>query len=127
MFKLLKKKNTRTVGNHYELLAENYLKKHGAELVQKNYLSPMGEIDLIMLDHSTLVFIEVRYRTASQFATSIETVSVKKQHKIILTAEYFLVQNKLYQYSACRFDVIGIDKSSSGQLEINWIKNAFME
>jgi putative endonuclease len=125
---------SKALGNFYESQAEAYLKKQGLKLVEKNYHSRFGEIDLIMTDKKTLCFIEVKARKNNNFGQPEEFVTPSKQRKIILTAEYFLQQSK-YKNSNCRFDIVAIthngtinsalnnaDKLQSG---INWIKNAF--
>lgn len=127
MTRLFAHKNTRKIGDRYEDVAENYLKNQGLKTIERNFTCAIGEIDLIMLDSHTLVFIEVRYRKSSHFGSAVETVGTAKQRKIILTAENFLSQHKKYQLSSCRFDVFGIDKTDTGQLQFNWIQHAFME
>ena len=116
----------RNIGNHFEIQALDYLADQGLKLVQKNFTIRTGEIDIIMLDRSTLVFIEVRYRTKNDYGSSIETVSFHKQNRIKKAALYFLGSHPEHSHRDCRFDVIGIDKNNS-DLHIHWIKNAFTE
>ncbi len=108
-------------GQQYEKLALTYLKQQGLSLVSQNFHCRFGEIDLIMLDNETLVFIEVRARNNKQHGLSEDTVDFIKQKKIITTAEYYL-QQKISDVDnlTCRFDVLAIN-----QAKINWIKNAF--
>ena len=70
----------RRTGNKAETVALNYLRQHDLSLIEQNYLTKLGEIDIIMLDKSTdtLVFIEVRYRKNTSHGTSIETVTHAK-------------------------------------------------
>lgn len=114
----------RARGNQAEDLAWEYLKKQGLRLETRNYLTRMGEIDIIAWDKKTLVFAEVRFRKASSFGTGLESITSSKQKKITTAAEHFL--QKRFQSSPpdCRFDVISIDGELS-QHEIRWIKNAF--
>ncbi|MBW5290455.1 MAG: hypothetical protein Rsou_0574 [Candidatus Ruthia sp. Asou_11_S2] len=116
----------RKIGNQAEDIALAYLSKQRLKLIEKNYLTPLGEIDIIMLDKisQTLVFIEVRYRANIRFGTAIETVTHKKQAKIIRTAELYLQRHQKYQDYLCRFDVIGLE-SDLKYPKINWIKDAF--
>ncbi|WXU00497.1 MAG: hypothetical protein Ctma_1220 [Catillopecten margaritatus gill symbiont] len=116
----------RQTGNQAENLALQYLEKKGLKLIEQNYLTRMGEIDLIMLDKSedNLVFIEVRYRKDTYFGSAADTVTHSKQTKIIHTAKYFLLKHKQYDNFICRFDVIGLESDLKCPT-INWIKDAF--
>ena len=127
MLAKLLKKSTKETGNLYEKVACEYLQDKGLKLLTRNYYCQFGEIDLIMLDHDDLIFIEVRFRKQSSFSTAAGSITPAKQKKIMRTAEYFLADNKKYQHTNCRFDVIAIDESHDGHKHIDWIKNAFME
>ncbi len=107
-------------GKNAEIRAWHYLKAKGLTLIQQNFRSSYGEIDLIMQHHTTLVFVEVRYRKCSNFGQSLETVGHRKQQRLIKTALTYLQQNQQID-QACRFDVLAFD----GEQKINWIKNAF--
>lgn len=112
-------------GKQAEELANHYLQKQNLKLIAQNYHCRRGEIDLIMEDQQTLVFIEVRYRKNARFGSPLESVDHRKQAKIITTAEHYLLQNTQH-YSGYRFDVVAImPTQNSGQPEISWIKNAF--
>jgi putative endonuclease len=119
----------RKVGNTAENIAKKFLQKNQLKLVEANYLSKFGEIDLIMLDTSSndeiLVFIEVRFRTSDNFTTSVESIDANKQKKIIKTAQIFLQQNPKYADNICRFDAVGVENSLKSP-KINWIQNAFI-
>lgn len=125
--------NTKKLGTQIEDFVCNYLQQQKLKLIARNYTCRLGEIDLIMQDKSTLVFIEVRYRQHLNFGSSLESVNLIKQNKIIKTAEYYLLSHQLSEKIACRFDVVGvkpatqklsnISKLDSAQVE--WVKNAF--
>ena len=85
----------RRIGNNAEALALDYLKQQGLSLIEQNYLTKLGEIDIIMLDKNTkiLVFIEVRYRKHTSHGASIETVNRSKQQKIMHTTQQYLQKN----------------------------------
>lgn len=129
---MLKQLRTKVIGDNFENVAKNYLKKQGLKFICSNFHSRFGEIDLIFKEGTTLVFIEVRYRKNTNFGLSVETINQKKQDKIIKTAAYYLHQNKLTEKVSCRFDVIGMEpnstnnSNSSKPFSINWIKNAFV-
>lgn len=104
------------IGDNAEKLALNYLCQYGLTLVQANFYSRFGEIDLIMRDTDGYIFIEVKQRKAG-VRHAIESITVAKQRKLVKTAQYFLMQ--LGRDVNCRFDavVIGADD------EIEWLKN----
>jgi len=109
-------------GECAEQCACDYLVQQGLQLIDKNYRCKMGEIDLIMQHHDSVVFIEVRYRKNQQFGGALASITASKQHKLRLAAEHYLQLKAVKHYS--RFDVIAI----SGELkspQINWIQNAF--
>ncbi|MGI9284176.1 MAG: YraN family protein [Pseudomonadales bacterium] len=113
-------------GADAEKLARAHLEAQGLSLISANFTSRFGEIDLVMNDQSAIVFIEVRHRKNPSFGTALETVNRRKQKKLILAAQFFL-QKKRWSNKDARFDVIGISPNgSSGELEYNWCKNAFL-
>ena len=105
-----------------EKQALSYLQEQGLSLICQNYYCRFGEIDLIMLDQDTLVFIEVRYRKNSDFGGALASITKRKQDKIIKTARHYLAQLENEPY--CRFDTIAIDQQSKLP---EWIQNAFSE
>lgn len=114
-----------TTGELAEARAETFLVQQGLVKRAKNYRCKLGEIDLIMqhdtAHETTLVFVEVRLRTHTGFANAAESVTIRKQQKIIKTAQYYLQQYGLTDKANCRFDVIAF--SDNGKPE--WIKDAF--
>lgn len=117
----------RRVGNEAETLALNHLTQQGLKLIKQNYLCKLGEIDIIMLDNNpeTLVFVEVRYRKNTFHGTALETVTRKKQQKLMRTAQLYLQKNPTYQHFLCRFDVVGLESDLKCPT-ITWIQDAFM-
>jgi len=95
------------LGKEGERIAEQYLKKKGYRLIERNYRCAAGELDLIVLDHRVVVFVEVKTRTGDGFGSPFEAVEFRKQRKMIQAAQYFLAEKKLQQRDA-RFDVVGI-------------------
>lgn len=110
-------------GASEEAQALHYLKQQGLRLLCKNFTCKRGEIDLIMSDGNTIVFVEVRYRRDARFGSAAETVSRSKQAKLIYAAQYYLQQQK-QPNKPCRFDVIAMSASDTAPT-IHWIKNAF--
>ncbi len=111
----------KTSGELAEARAEVFLVQQGLVKRTKNYRCKLGEIDLIMQHADTLVFIEVRLRSHQAFASAAESVTIRKQQKIIKTAQYYLQEHRLMDKVNCRFDVIAF--SDNGAPE--WIKDAF--
>ncbi|MEA5098552.1 MAG: YraN family protein [Burkholderiaceae bacterium] len=94
-----------------------YLLRHGLTLVERNFRCKGGEIDLVMQDGGTLVFVEVRMRRSAGFGGAAASVTPAKQARLTKTAQFFLLR-----YPAppvCRFDVIAIDGD-----ELKWLKDA---
>lgn len=108
-------------GAEAELWAANFLQRQGLQLVTQNYRSRFGEIDLIMQDGGTLVFVEVRQRSGADFGGAAESIDRHKQHRLIRSAQYYLA--KLRHTPPCRFDVLLMDDTKG--LNVQWLKNAF--
>ena len=108
-------------------MALDHLKQQGLSLIEQNYLTKLGEIDIIMLDKiaDTLVFVEVRYRKSNNYGTAIETVTRSKQQKLMRTAQQYLQKHPTYQHFLCRFDVVGVE-SDLKYPTITWIQSAFV-
>lgn len=94
-------------GGLAEEIVANYLTKCGYEILERNVVYAFGEIDLIAVDASTLVFVEVKYRKNLDFGYPHESVGASKQRKIILAAEAY-VQSLPEPVPSCRFDVISL-------------------
>ena len=116
---------TKNRGQAAETYAEAFLKRQGLMTQHKNYRCKLGEIDLIMTQGNSLIFVEVRLRNNRHFSSAAESVDYRKQKKIIKTAQYFLLKMNLLDKVPCRFDVIAFN-SCHPETEIpEWIKDAF--
>jgi len=109
-------------GQSGETSACRYLERQGLTLVERNFRCRAGELDLIMRDGRQLVFVEVRSHHASRYATPAESVTPRKQRRLIHAALYYLQQRRID--APCRFDVIAITQSQ-GESRLQWIKDAF--
>ncbi|PKK96130.1 MAG: YraN family protein [Tenericutes bacterium HGW-Tenericutes-4] len=109
----------KVTGNYGEQLAVRYLKKQKYEIIEQNFITKLGEIDIIAKENDTLVFIEVKTRKTAEFGLPREAVTKYKQNKIRQVATDYLKQNKSLN-SLCRCDVIDILDDN-----ITHIKNAF--
>jgi putative endonuclease len=115
--------NRKRTGNWAEQHACSYLRSQGLRLVEKNYSAPCGELDLVMQQEDTLVFVEVRYRADDRFGGALESINSSKVRKLINTAEHFL-QRYRRPHSSCRFDAVLLSgRESVPRLE--WIQDAF--
>lgn len=109
-------------GRLAEEQAFQYLLNQGLTLVEKNYRSRYGEIDLIMQNRDTLVFVEVRYRRNNAFGGAIASIDYHKQQRIKKTALHYMQQHN--SKKSGRFDVIAISDANPAN-HIDWISNAF--
>ena len=113
------------LGKLTESLACKHLQAQGLTLQESNYRCKLGEIDLIMGDGPTLVFVEVRYRKSASFGHAAETVNRNKQQKLLRCANHYLTAKKQHR-SPCRFDVVSLN-GPLNQLTVDWIPAAFMD
>ena len=104
-----------------EEIALKYIISKGGTIVEKNYRTKMGEIDLIARRTGELVFIEVKSRSNINYGYPCEAVNYKKKRKITNVAKYYILDNSLEDISV-RFDVIEIYLTDK---KINHIVNAF--
>ena len=110
-------------GDAGELTARRGLEGKGLRFVAANVRGRGGEIDLIMKDGQTIVFVEVRYRQSSRFGGAAASVTLAKQQKLLQTAHLWLARhNGSFDTVDWRFDVIAFTGN-----EIEWLKNAFGE
>lgn len=114
------KLNANNQGLAAEAAAVRFLVHQGLTLVAQNYSCRFGEIDLIMRDQHTLVFIEVRLRSHQAFASAAASIDMRKQQKLIRSAQYYLQIHDLDL--PCRFDAVLFDGANQGPP--NWIRNA---
>jgi len=108
-------------GAQAEQLAAKFLQAQGLKLVQQNYSCKHGEIDLIMQDVMTLVFVEVRLRSGNHFGGAAASITATKQGRLIRTAQHYLAE--LQRIPACRFDAVLYEGLNGTNPQ--WIKNAF--
>ncbi|MBI1818996.1 MAG: YraN family protein [Nitrospirae bacterium] len=109
-------------GREAETYAASYLKQKGYKIVEKNYKTRFGEIDLIATDRNTLVFLEIKARQNDHFGGPAGAVTRTKRQKIVKMAKFYLMSKKIER--DIRFDVlliVGALESPSVEL----IQNAF--
>ncbi len=111
------------LGNHGEDLAAAALKKQGYKILERNYVTPLGEIDLIARQGKTLVIVEVKTRKSLRFGSPQESVSHTKQAKLRRLADYYLKAKRLPE-AAVRFDVVAVTLAGD-EPQVEIIQNAF--
>lgn len=115
-------------GARVETLARAYLERHGLRAVAANANFRFGELDLVMLDGETLVFVEVRYRregaSARGFGGGAASIDANKRRKVIAAAETFLQSHRAYARAACRFDAV-VASGDSDAPRFDWLRDAF--
>jgi putative endonuclease len=116
-------KESLNLGVQAEEKAEEFLKSNGYKIIQRNYKTRLGEIDIIAKDKDTLCFVEVKCRSSYRFGTGFEALNWRKQNQISKAALVYLKENKLLDKKA-RFDVVSIDNSGEAE-KFGLVKSAF--
>ncbi len=114
----------RKTGNAAEAAALRYLLDAGLEPVAANANYRGGELDLVMLDGTVLVFVEVRYRKSRAFGGGFASVDFAKRRKLVHAAQLFLLSHKQYAHAPCRFDVVEASGDANAPT-LDWLQDAF--
>lgn len=114
----------RARGDAVETAALGFLQRHGLRLLARNAQARGGELDLVMLDGETLVFVEVRYRATSAFGGGAASVDAGKRRKLVRAAQAFLLRHPQHADTPCRFDVIDA-AGDPATPRIEWLQDAF--
>lgn len=93
-------------------------------MIARNYEAPTGEIDLVMLDGTSLVFVEVRYRGPGAWTSGLASVDAAKQRRLVRTGELFLRDHAEHRFRPVRFDVVAATRGNY-RLACEWIRDAF--
>jgi putative endonuclease len=112
-------------GEEAEQAAERWLTQRGLSTIARNWRCRMGEIDLIMLDEETLVFVEVRFRSGHHHGGAAGSVHSGKQRRLIAAARHYLRLRPEAAQRPCRFDVIAIEPDANNEHHFDWITGAF--
>ncbi len=113
------------LGRTAEREALRLLEAAGLVFVARNVRYRYGEIDLVMRDGFTLVFVEVRCRRGRFRSRAAYTVRRDKQRKLLRSASLFLARHSQYSEHAVRFDVVGYDGNPESGTSPQWIRDAF--
>ncbi len=115
---------TQERGRWAEDLALRHLRGQGLKELKRNYLCRGGEIDLVMQEQATLVFIEVRYRRTGAYGGARETLVASKKARLLRAAKHYLLYHRGGFEAPCRFDLVAVQGEPDAP-EIEWIKAAF--
>ena len=121
----MSKRGSAETGAKGEHLAAVYYQRRGCEILDTNYRTRMGELDLVVMDHGTLVFSEVKTRSENTIATPSESVTKQKQRRLILAAQNYLMTHTAYADLVMRFDVVEVILPRGGLPRLHCIENAF--
>jgi putative endonuclease len=108
-------------GRDAERRACEHLERQGLRLIARNYRCPRGEIDLVMAERDTIVFVEVRYRRSTAYGTPAETVGPRKQARLRAAAAHYLQRHPDASRRPCRFDIVALTAAQAPE----WLPNAF--
>ena len=108
-------------GMQFEDEALQFLRHAGLKLEERNYTCRLGEIDLVMRDGATLVFVEVRMRRNHAFGAAADSITPRKRARLLAAARHYLSGRRAMP--ACRFDAVLIDGSGTPE----WVRDAFGE
>ena len=111
-------------GREGESAALTFLKKKGYRILEKNFRSKVGEIDIIAEQGGVIVFIEVKARAGHEFGHPFMAITPAKQRKIIQTAKSFLARKRISD-RPMRFDVVALTSDTPGSWKIELLENAF--
>ncbi len=114
----------KSLGKLGEDLAKEHLKKSGCKILEQNYQVKMGEIDLIVEDSGTFVFVEVKTRSNSTHGSPFDAVTPAKQRQLSKVALEYLGRHDMFEKPA-RFDVVSVQIQPGCDPKLKIIKNAF--
>lgn len=114
----------RAAGDAFEQRACRELERAGLHALARNYNTRHGELDLVMRDGDTVVFVEVRYRVRAGHGDAAASVTRSKQEKLIRTAQLWLAAHGQHANRPCRFDVVSYD-GPAADATMHWLKGAF--
>ncbi|MGD8454661.1 MAG: YraN family protein [Phycisphaerae bacterium] len=113
------------LGLQGERLAEKYLRRQGLKTIARRYATPVGELDLVMRDGDTVVFVEVKTRRDRDYADPQDAVNRTKQRRMARCARWFL-ERRRWGECPCRFDVVGVTIPPAGDPDIEHLPDAFV-
>ena len=117
--------NTKDTGTQGEKKASDFLVQNGYEIIERNWRTKGGEVDIIAVKSGALVFVEVKTFPNATSDMLASVLGMQKQKRIVKTAKHFLLKHRQYSNSYIRFDVVVLDMQ--GLPPVYHIENAFTE
>jgi putative endonuclease len=117
-------KESTILGKEGETIAVEYLAEHGYKILDRNFRSQQGEIDIIAKENDFLVFVEVKIYSIGSIGTPLGAIRKPKKESMIHAARTYLLKNNIKNVN-CRFDVLAIYRSWKGLSSFDLIKDAF--
>ena len=114
----------RAAGDAFEQRACIELERAGLTVLARNYNTRHGELDLVMRDGDTVVFVEVRYRKSASHGDAAASITASKQARLILAAQHWLAAHPQHARRPCRFDVVSYDGPDDA-IRCEWLRGAF--
>lgn len=111
----------KNLGSVAEEAAVLFLEEKGICILERNFRSYYGEIDIIALEGQALLVVEVKMRSYKDCGTAAEAVDFRKQKRICYTFNYYRMKRQIAENTEVRFDVIEVNRD----FQCHWIKNAF--
>ncbi len=105
-----------------EALAAEHLAAHGLRVIARNVRCRGGEVDLVCLDRSHVVFVEVRLRSNGRFGGAAESITAAKQRRVLIAAQWWLGgAGRRFRDAPCRFDAVLLDGLDAARIE--WLRD----
>jgi len=114
------------IGQAAENIAADFLRAKGLEILERNYLRRLGELDIVARDGDVLVIAEVRTRASDRYGGAAASVDARKQQRIIRAASQLLQQRRDLAQLRVRFDVIAVLEMDRERPRVDWIQQAFL-
>lgn len=114
------------IGARAENIAADFLRDQGLEILERNYLRRLGELDIVARGGDVLVIAEVRTRATNRYGGAAASVDSRKQQRLIRAATQLLQQRKDLSQLRVRFDVLAVSEMERQMPRVDWIRHAFL-
>ena len=114
------------IGQAAESIAADFLRAQGLDILERNYLRRVGELDIVARDRDVLVIAEVRTRSSDRYGGAAASVDPRKQQRLIRTASQLLQLRRDLSQLRVRFDVVVVSEMDAGCGRVEWIRHAFL-
>jgi len=118
------KKGRSLIGQLGEMLAAEFLRKRGYTILERNYRSAVGEIDIVAVIDNVLIFAEVRTRATDECGHPLESIGIRKQRKLREVAQHYF-RDRSPGYPECRFDALAVILREGEEAHFELVPNAF--